>query len=284
MKQDNATLETARNTFEQAGRDLERTRILLQKDYVAKVDLEHAQQAYLSGKNGYEGAKSVIERDKVNLDYTKIVSPIDGLIISMDVAEGQTLAASFQTPNMFKIAGSLSQMKIEANFSEDDINKVKVGMPATFTVNAFNDREFTGRVEAVNLSPTATQGYVSYAVTIIVENKDEVLLPGMTAYVSVILSERNKVLRIPMAALRFTPPEHPVTGIKRLFQAEPRKSAAPSVRDEKNSKTVYVLRNHEPTPVSVTLGATDETYVEVTGEGIAEGDEIITGVQKRQKQ
>ncbi len=278
IKQDRSSLETAKVGYEQAERDLNRTRMLLEKDYVAKVDLEHAQQAELQAKNSYDSAKTVIERDEVNLNYAKIVSPIDGIVISQEVTEGQTLQASFQAPTMFKIAGDLTKMKIEVNFSEADIGKVKVNLPATFNINAFPDRVFTGMVQSVNLNPTNQQGSVTYGVTVTVDNQDQVLLPGMTAYVSVTLAEKKGVLRVLATALRFVPPPEPVSELQRMLRMftgmKPERPAVP----EAGSKTIYLLRHNELVPVTVTVGKTDESYVEIEGAGIAEGDTVVTGI------
>ncbi len=284
LKQSKANLETLRTAYEQAARDLNRTRELLKKDYVAKVDLERAQQSYLASKNSYDSAKSQVERDEVNLNYTKITSPIDGVVISQEITLGQTVAANFQTPNLFKIAGDLTDMKIDVSFSEADISRVKVGQPVKFTVDAFPDREFAGEVQMVNLNPNAQSGVVTYTVVVAVKNEDRVLLPGMTAYVSVTLSEVKDVLRVPAAALRFTPPAEQVSGIKRLLQTggmrggmrPPSRTASGNGNNEKS--TIYLLKGGTPTPVEVKTGASDDTYVEISGEGIAEGDTVVTGI------
>jgi HlyD family secretion protein len=282
VKQDRASLETARVNDEQAERDMKRTRVLLAKDYVAKVDLEHAEQAYLSAKNSYDAAKTQLDRDLVNLNYAKITAPIDGVVISQDVTLGQTVAASFQTPNLFKIAGDLTKMKIDVNLSESDIGRVKAGMPVTFTVGSFPDREFTGKIEVVNLNASNQQGVVTYTVSVAVDNPDRLLLPGMTAAVSITLSERKDVLRVPVAALRFIPPPPPVSGLQRLLHLTggPLLLPAPASREK---KTLYLLRDDVPVPAPVNTGVTDETYVEVSGEGIAEGDTVITGAAVRRQ-
>ncbi len=276
IKQDHTTLETAKSNFEQAGRDLARTRKLLAMDYVAKVDLEHAEQAYLTAKNSYDGAKTVVERDEANLNYTKIVSPINGVVIDKQVDVGQTLAASLQTPTLFKIAGDLTQMKINVSLPEASISKVKEGMPVSFTVDAFPGREFSGTVTVVNLNPNNQGGGVTYSVEVAVKNPGRQLLPGMTAYVSMTVSKRERVLRVPASALRFTPPPEHVSGIQLLFG----KQAAPSVIASagKDTKTVYLLRDGRPVPVAVKVGATDDEYTEVSGDDISEGDAAILGI------
>ncbi len=278
IKQDRTALETARSTYEQAGRDLTRARSLLAQEYVARADVEHAEQAYRVAKNGYDAARTVVERDEANLAYTKIVSPIDGVVIAKNIDIGQTLASNFQAPDLFKIAEDLSSMKIDLNLPEAFISKVKAGMEATFTVDALPSRVFNAKVTGVDVNPTNQNGMVTYNVQMAVNNGDHSLLPGMTAYVNVILSKKEKVLRVPAAALRFVPPPQSVGGLRLLFGRRHQAAAEmPSVGD---GKRIYVLKNQTPTPIAVKTGATDENYVEITGDGVAEGDTVVLGVQK----
>ena len=285
LRQSKASLETSRNAFELARRNLERKRTLYQKQYIAKVELETEEQSYLSAKNGYESAKTQVERDELNLGYTKITAPIDGVIIAQEVAQGQTMAANFQTPNLFKIASDLHSMKIDVNFSEADISKVKIDLPVSFTVDAFPDRTFSGKVQTVNLNPVNQSGVVTYSVTVVVDNPDKVLLPGMTAFVRVILSERKDVLRVPAAALRFSPPEQQKSGLSRLLQFSMRPPRPPGFKnfDEKAPQTIYLLKGSALSPVEVKTGSTDETYVEISGKGVAEGDTVVTGLMPARK-
>jgi HlyD family secretion protein len=286
LKQTRSAMETARITYEQSARDLERTRMLVNKDYLPKVDLEHAQQNYLSSKNSYESAKSAVERGEVNLNYTKIFSPIDGVVISQDVTLGQTVAASYQTPNLFKIAGDLTKMKIDVNFSESDISKVKQGMKVKFTVDAFPDKDFDGVVDVVNMNPKTEQGVVTYSVTVSVDNKEKLLLPGMTAYISLTLSEIKDVLRVPPSALRFTPPAEQTGGLQALFQPGMRGMRIPrgaAVNADPTKGTIYVLKNGKPKMITVELGKSDESNVAVTSPEIQENDEVIIGLATSMK-
>ena len=270
VKQDQSAMEIARITYEQAQRDLERERVLLAKDYVAKVDLEHAQQTYLQAKNSYDSAKTVLERDAVNVEYAKVQSPIDGVIISQDVGFGETLQSSFQSPSMFKVATELSQMQITVSVSEADIPKIKMDMPVKFTVNAFNGREFTGKVQLINLNPNNQPGApITYNVVVGVENKDFALLPGMSAYVTITLLEKNNILRAPPTALLFTPVQQPASGNANM--------RVPYTGRDGDPGTVYILKHNVPTPVSVTTGIADDNYVEISGEDITEGQDVITG-------
>jgi HlyD family secretion protein len=285
VEQSRSNLQTARINFQQAERDLKRTQMLLEKDYVAQIDLEHAQQSLIVAKNAFDSAKTQVSRDEVNLNYAKIVSPIDGVVVSQDMKLGETVAANFQTPNLFKIAGDLTQMKIDVKLSESDISKVKMDMPVTFTVDAFPGREFAGKMQMINLSPDAQQGVVTYTVVVAAENKDKSLLPGMTAYVSIVLSEQNDVLRVPASALRFTPPQEQVSGFQRLLHSSiTTKANVPTPGNDNEGKhVIYLLRDSIAIPVAVTVGAADDSNVEISGEGVAEGDIVILGLNHTQR-
>jgi HlyD family secretion protein len=281
LKQTRNNMETARLSFEQEARDLERTRVLVEKDYLPKIDLERAQQSYLSSKNNYESAKSAVERGEVNLNYTKIVSPIDGIVIAQEVTLGQTVAASYQTPNLFKIAGDLTKMKIDVNFSESDVNKVKQGATLKFTVDAFPDKQFEGLVDIVNLNPKSDQGVVTYSVTVSVDNKQKLLLPGMTANIILTLSETKDVLRVPPAVLRFVPPVEQTNGLQTLFQpslSRVRLSKQMPTNLDPTKGTIYLLKDGKPKAVTVELGQSDESNIAITSPDIKENDEVIIGI------
>lgn len=280
LKQARTNMETARLSYEQAGRDLERTRVLVKKDFLPKIDLERAEQSFFSARNGYDSSKTTVERAEVNLGYTKIYSPIDGVVIAQEVTAGQTLAANYQTPNLFKIAGDLKKMKIDVSYPESDISKVKAGQSVKFTVDAYPGEAFEGLVDVVNLNPKTEQGVVTYSVTVIVNNEEKKLYPGMTAYVNVTLSEIKDVLRAPPSALRFVPPPEQTGGLKSLFQPNLR---GPGLRPPKQAAqegkaTIYLLKGSSAQPVEVEVGKMDESFVAVSGADIKEGDEVIIGI------
>ncbi len=280
LKQSRSSMETARSAYELATRDLERTRMLVKKDFLAKVDLERAEQAQRAAKNSYESQKTQVERDEVNLNYTKVTSPIDGVVITQEVTPGQTVASNFQTPNLFKIAGDLTKMKIEVNFSEADISSLKEGMPITFIVYAYPNKTFKGEIQTINLNATNTSGVVTYNVIMHVENEERLLLPGMTAYVNVTLSESKDVLRVPLAALRFQPPPEQKGGLLQLlkFGTTPKFGSRSTKKNSKDT-FVYLLKDDAPEMVQVTITDMDESFAAVQGDQIAEGDTVITGLQ-----
>ena len=187
LKQSKAALETSQLSYELAQKNYERTKTLVAKEYVAKVELENAWQSLVGSKNSLESAKIAVERDEVNLGYTKVTSPINGVIVAQEVASGQTLASNFQTPNLFRIAKDLTVMKIDMNVPESDISKIHEGMPVVFEVDAFPDRDFPGVIKTINLNPNNSSGVVTYVVVVVVDNKDRALFPGMTANIKITL-------------------------------------------------------------------------------------------------
>lgn len=200
---------------------------------------------------------------QVNLDYTNIVSPVDGTVVSRNVTVGQTVAASFQTPTLFLIATDLTQMQVDTNVSESDIGGIKEGNKATFTVDAFPRRIFQGAVTQVRQSPQTVQNVVTYDVVVGVDNSHLSLKPGMTADTRVIIDARTNVLRVPSQALRYAPP-----GAPRLEQGRGHQGR------------VFILRNGAPTAVAVTAGLDDDTFAEIVSGDIKEGDKVIVAEQR----
>jgi HlyD family secretion protein len=183
-----------------------RTRALFARGLVAQADIDQAISDSASAAATLSSARAQLERAKINLRYATIVSPITGVVIGRNVDVGQTVAASFNTPTLFSIADDLSKMQVQASIDEADIGQIKVGQTATFTVDAFATRTFTGAVAQIRLQPTTVQNVVSYTVMIDVENSDMSLLPGMTANVTIEVKKASNVLKVPTAALKFMPP------------------------------------------------------------------------------
>lgn len=221
----------------------------------ADVQLQQAQTQQADAK---------LEEARVNLGYTDIVSPVDGVVVSRNVDVGQTVAASFQTPTLFVIAEDLTKMQVNANVSEADIGSVRAGQTATFTVDAYPERSFDGAVSQVRNSPLNVQNVVTYDVVIDADNADAALRPGMTANVDVVIGRRDDVLRVPTAALRFRPPA-----------SEGEAVAAPA------GSAVWRLAGDTPEPVVVVAGLADDSFTEVHGGDLAEGDAVIVGVERR---
>jgi HlyD family secretion protein len=207
-----------------------------------------------------------ISRDRTNLGYSKVRSPIDGIVVNRGIDVGQTVAASFQTPTLFQIARDLRRMQIDTSVSEADVGPIQPGQPVRFTVDAFREQDFTAKVRMVRLNPTTQQNVVTYNVVIDVDNKDGILLPGMTAQVSIVTNRKERVLRIPSAALRFRPPEADAA------------AAAPPEKGRRASAQVprihIIGESGALTPKEIKIGITDGRFTEVL-EGLAEGDEIV---------
>ena len=208
--------------------------------------------------------KAALEGAQVNLDYTDIVSPVDGIVVSRNVDVGQTVAASFQTPTLFLIAKDLTKMQVDTNVSETDIGRVKLGDGAAFTVEAYPKITFEGRVTQVRKAPITVQNVVTYDAVIGVENPELLLLPGMTANSKIITARRDGVLRVPEQALRFEP------------QALPDAGGKGARRNPQRGARVWVLKGGKPVAVPVTVGLDDGTWAEITGGQLAEGDAVIT--------
>lgn len=200
-----SSLEKAQAQYSQAQRELNRVKIMVEKNLAAQTDLETAQYNQEIARATLRSAQAGLDRAKINLKYAKITAPIDGTVIARNVDVGQTVAASLSAPTLFLIANDLSKMQIIANVDESDIGQIKDGQKVTFTVQAYPDKTFQGIVQQVRLQPTTVQNVVNYSVVINVNNEDGLLLPGMTATIQFQISNAENVLKIANAALRFRP-------------------------------------------------------------------------------
>lgn len=260
----NANLEKAGATLLDAKRTLERNRELFARNLIARSDLDTAETNYETAnaqvgvtKAQVAQATASLENAETNLRYTKILSPVNGIVVSRNVDVGQTVAASFQTPTLFNIAQDLTKMQIDTNVGEADIGKVIVGQDVEFTVDAYPDVTFRGRVSQVRNAPITVQNVVTYDVVIYVDNPDLKLKPGMTANVSIIISTKKDVLKIPNIALRFKPPD---TGKDKTQQKGP---------------GVWIIEDKKPKRVKVVTGISDGNYTELVSGEITEGQEVI---------
>lgn len=202
---------------------------------------------------------AALDAAEVNLGYTNIVSPVDGIVVSRNVTRGQTVAASFQTPTLFLIADDLSKMQVDTNVSESDIGNVRPGQSAPFRVEGFPNRSFTGIVSQVRQAPQTVQNVVTYDVVVTVDNRELLLKPGMTATVRVITEKREHVLRVPNQALRYVP-----GGLSYVIE-----------QVAERSPQIWLLRGRQPERVVVATGLDDESFTEITGGHLAEGDLVI---------
>jgi len=270
LAQSRATQAQAQASLDLARANLKRTEALFKKEYVSRQDLDTAIQALKSAEAQLSQARAQADRDRINLDYTVIRSPVAGVVVSREVDVGQTVAASFQTPTLFQIAQDLTRMQIDSSFAEADIGVIRVGQEAIFNVDAFPGREFKGTVRQLRLNPTTQQNVVTYNVVIDVNNDDATLLPGMTAYVSVITARLTQVIRVPNAALRFRPASDAVI---ESAEAPASASAAKGLRG-----TVYMLGEKGLRPVRLLLGASDNSATEMVAGALKAGDRVVTDV------
>jgi len=285
-RQSAASVANAQATLELAQANEARSKQLFAQEYVSKQEFDQARQVLKSAQAQLALARAQNERDRANLNFTIIRSPVDGVVIDRVVDLGQTVAASFQTPVLIKIAQDLSEMRIDTSFAEADIGNLREGQKAKFTVDAFPSRNFSGEVQQIRLNPTNQQNVVTYNVRINVANPEQVLLPGMTAYVNIAVAQRNDVLLVPNAALRFKPADaadkKPENGAKAASTAA-MPSGSDGGGDKKGKKrdgqsgTVYVLAGEEIKPVSVQLGITDNRNTEIVSGDLQPGDRVITG-------
>lgn len=278
VRQSDASVASARAALALARANEARLRELFRQEYVSRQELEQAVQAREAAEAQLRLARAQNDRDRANLGYSVIRSPVSGVVVDRQVDVGQTVAASFQTPTLFKIAQDLTRMQIYTNFAEADIGAIRVGQPVRFNVDAFPNRSFEGRVRQVRLNPTTQQNVVTYNVVIEVDNPEQILLPGMTAYVSIVVARRQDVLLVPNAALRFRPAEAAgENGRGAAAGGEGRPGGGEKRRRETVSGTVYVLEEGRLRPVKVGLGITDSRFTEVTDGALKEGDAVIVG-------
>lgn len=205
LTQDSANLAAAENALKVANNNRQRVRDLNKEGFVSQQELDTAEQASQDAQAKVTQLRAAVDKDHANIGYSIIRSPVSGVVVSRSVDEGQTVAASFNTPELFKIAKDLREMQIDAYFAEADIGQIKVGQSVKFRVDAFTGQRFTGNVKQIRLNPKTDSNVVTYDVVIAVSNPDEKLLPGMTAYVDIGVQHRKNVLRVPNAALRYKP-------------------------------------------------------------------------------
>ncbi|MBI5919141.1 MAG: efflux RND transporter periplasmic adaptor subunit [Nitrosomonadales bacterium] len=269
VQQTAASVESARAALELAQLNEARMRGLYAQEYATKLELDTAVQALKAAKAQLALAQAQAMRDRTNLSYTEIRSPVSGVVVSRQIDVGQTVAASFQAPVLFQIAQDLSKMQINSSFAEADIGGIRSGQPASFTVDAFPGRQFSGKVRQVRLNPTTLQNVVTYNVVIDVANPDNLLLPGMTAYVGVVTAERSEVLKVPNAALRF----RPENGERPKKDGAPKKGLPPQPGTLRGS--LYVLEAGKLKQVPLLLGASDSKYSEIVKGELKAGDAVV---------
>ncbi|MBZ5576531.1 MAG: efflux RND transporter periplasmic adaptor subunit [Acidobacteriia bacterium] len=252
--------ETAQATYDQAVANVNaaNAQVKAAQDGVtaAQAEVRVAETGLAAAQAQVKQQQAALAQAQADLDHTYITAPVDGVVVSRNIDVGQTVAASLQAPTLFSIAQDLTKMQVDTNVSEADVGRVQVGMPATFTVDAYPSQTFQGTVTSIRKAAINVQNVVTYDVVISVANPDLKLFPGMTATVKILIERRANALTIPAASLRFRP-------------------ASATANPKNGSKVVWVLdSNNQVKPVAVTLGLTDGSNVEVTS-GLREGDRVI---------
>ena len=252
-----------------------RMRSLFEKEYVSKQELDQSVQALKSAEAQLNTTKAQLKRDQTNYSYSIIKSPVSGVVVDRVVDVGQTVAASLQTPTLFKIAQDLSKMQINTSFAEADIGRILVGQMAKFNVDAFPNKNFEGVVKQIRLNPTNTANVVTYDVVISVDNPEQLLLPGMTAYVNINFAKHENVLLVPNAALRYRPKNEELNlAMKKDKKSDDNKSKTKS--DDLGSGKIYVLRNNKPEMVRVKTSITNGKFTEIISSDIKANEFVIT--------
>ena len=260
-----ASLVSAESQRNYAKSEYERNKILYEKDIIPRADLEQSQTTYEQAEQTVNRMKSQYDRAVTNLGYATITSPVDGTVISRQVDVGQTVAASFQTPDLFAIAEDLSKMQIETAVSEADIGMITEGQKVTFTVDAYPTQTFEGEVRQIRLSPTITSNVVVYTVVIDVDNSDLRLKPGMTAFVTILISEKDDIWKVQNSALIL----RSFDGIvEDAGEATPKTHLA-ILRDVNGVQTVVLVPYEK--------GLVTATETEIISDDIQEGDRVIIG-------
>ena len=292
-----AGLAKSKVAVEDAARTLKRNKELMQRELLSQSELDAAQTAYdaavsqLNVNQAQVGqAQAALNQSTIDLGYTVIRSPVDGIVISRSVDVGQTVAASLQAPTLFTIANDLTKMEVHTSVDEADVGNVSEGQEVTFTVDAFAARRFRGKVFQVRNAPIIVQNVVTYDAVVRIDNKELLLKPGMTANVQFLVNQKEDVLTIPNMAIRFKPPEQKNEAQELLRQEQSRAAPRPGARRTSRSGggggearrirevRIYVLKDGKAQPVDVQLGISDGSRTEVVAGDLKENDPVIIAI------
>jgi HlyD family secretion protein len=267
LKSADANLESARVTYEYTKTNYQRDKALHDKQLISDYDYQTSLKDYQVAKTSYEKAQADRVRAAKNLNYAEIYSPIDGVVISREVEIGQTVVSNMNVANLYTIA-DLDNMQVVGNVDEADIGQVKVGQNVTFTVDAYPDDKFEGKVTQVRLNPTTESNVVTYEVIVAAPNPEHKLIPGLTANLTIYVTQENNVLVVPNKALHFTPHEYPnvetLPALPEQMPAEP---------EDADKKIVWVVRDNKFVPITITTGVSNGVNTVVLA-GLSEGDKI----------
>ena len=280
LENSQANLENAKAEMTYQTANYNRIKALMDKNLVAQNEYDQAIYNFTKAQAGLKTAELDYNRSKINLNYASIHSPIDGVVLERKIDEGQTVAASFSTPTLFSIANDLTQMQVEASIDEADIGKVLVNQRVTFTVDAFTDMNFDGKVVQIRLQPVTKSNVVTYTVVVQAPNPDMKLMPGMTASITVFVEEAKDVLTVSSKALHFTPDS---TLLMKYFESLPDKKMMPPVKidhpiaKDSGAIMVWVKNGTDIHQTPIKIGIDDDMNAQIL-QGLKEGDEIVTSL------
>lgn len=243
---------------------------------VSNVDLKKSEDDLKSAKANYASAKADLKKAKINLDYAIIRAPIDGIVISRNIEVGQTVAATFQTPVLFTIANDLTKMEIEASIDEADIGYIKEGQPVSFSVDAYTEEIFKGKVEQIRLQPKVVANVVTYSVIVNANNDNLKLMPGMTANLDVLTAQRKNVLKAPIKALNFSPPTAYLEPWRQYLEEE-----AVAIKINNNNwkpGILWKVEDNQLVPKKIQIGMSDGSFSEIKGNNFTAGDQVVIGI------
>ena len=290
LKKDQAALVYAKVSYERDKKLLDHGVVSADQVDNDKSVADQAEAQVTLDRATILGKQATLHAAEVNLGYTDIVSPVDGMVVSRNVDIGQTVVSNLQSSTMFLIAKDLTKMQVDTNVAEADIAAVKVGQPATFTVQAFPDKEFEGVVRQIRQAPVTVQSVVTYDVVVDVGNPAKQLLPGMTADTHIITAQAKNVLRVPLPAIRFVPAEFAKRRAEMREKRQANGGNPPGTPREGDGNAdrprrgppgarVWVLKDGQLAPIPVKVGLDDGTLVEVSGDGLQPGDKVVVSEQ-----
>ena len=289
LRQALAQLSSAEASLALARSTVERNQRLVAQGFISALALDQSQREVAAAQAGVEVARAQVDAAQTDVNNSVIRSPVDGVVIKRNIEVGQTVAASYQTPDLYQIAQDLREMRIHTNVSEADVGLIRPGQVARFSVDAYPEREFEGTVEQFRLNSTSNSGVVTYPIVVAVENREERLKPGMTAQVRIVVGSKTDVLRIPTAALRFRPDEDELKappGAATAASAAASSTTAARAdddgllgarRDGVRLFRVYTVgEGQRPLPHEVTIGISNTRFTEMLSGDLKAGDALIT--------
>jgi HlyD family secretion protein len=279
-----AAYEKTQALLDESNWEFERQKSLFDKQAIPKADYDISFTNLKSAKANVKSMKAQLERAIINLHYATIRSPINGIVISRNLDQGQTVIASFNTPTLFTIVNDLKKMQIQANVSEADIGEVKIGQDVDFIVDAYPNDVFTGHVQQIRLQPAVIQNVVNYTVIIDAANPNLKLMPGLTANISIKIKNQSQVLKVPANALSFMPPDEYIASDVFVSDSAVKKwrrnteySNQKIISPKKSISYIWVKKGGDIYPVEIKKGLSDGIFTEIEG-SIKENDDVVTGI------